>query len=117
MPVYDYKCQEHGLFHTLATVEDSDKPMACPTCESLSPRVIVLPRKIVNMDPATKAAHERNERASHEPVFSTADRRQHDKEHSRSCGCGSPKPGKAMLFYTADGKKMFPSMRPWMISH
>ncbi|MDF1629464.1 MAG: zinc ribbon domain-containing protein [Alcanivoracaceae bacterium] len=117
MPVYDYKCNEHGLFNTLATIDDADKPVACPTCEALSPRVIVLPKKVVNMDPATKAAHERNERSRHEPVFSTADRRAYDKEHSRQCGCGSPKPGKSMLLYTADGKKMFPSMRPWMISH
>ena len=43
MPVYDYKCREHGLFHTLATMEDAAKPAECPTCKALSPRVIVLP--------------------------------------------------------------------------
>jgi len=117
MPVYDYKCREHGLFNTLATMADAGKPSECPNCKELSPRVIVLPAKIGTMDTAKRTALERNERARHEPVFSTAERRERDQEHSRSCGCGSPKPGKAMLFYTADGKKMFPSMRPWMISH
>ena len=96
---------------------DSAKPAECPTCKALSARVIVLPPEIAAMDPAKRKAQDRNERSRHEPVFSTADRRENDKEHSRSCGCGSPKPGKSMLFYTADGKKMFPSMRPWMISH
>ena len=117
MPVYDYKCREHGLFHTLATMEDAAKPAQCPTCKAMSPRVIVLPSHIAAMDSAKRAAEDRNERSRHEPLFSTADRRANDKEHSRACGCGSPKPGKSMLFYTADGKKMFPSMRPWMISH
>jgi putative FmdB family regulatory protein len=117
MPVYDYKCREHGLFNTLATMADAAKPAECPSCNVLSPRVIVLAPHIVNMDTTKRAAMERNERSRHEPVFSTADRRDNDKEHSRSCGCGSPKPGKSLLFYTADGKKMFPSMRPWMISH
>lgn len=41
MPVYDYKCREHGLFHTLATMEDAAKPAQCPTCKAMSPRVIV----------------------------------------------------------------------------
>lgn len=117
MPVYDYKCREHGLFNTLATMADSAKPAECPTCKVLSPRVIVLPPEIAAMNSADRAAQDRNEKSRHEPVFSTADRRAHDKEHSRACGCGSPKLGKSMLFYTADGKKMFPSMRPWMISH
>ncbi|MDI9243841.1 zinc ribbon domain-containing protein [Marinobacter sp. CHS3-4] len=119
MPVYDYKCREHGLFNTLATMEDSAKPVACPTCKALSPRVIVLPPEIAAMDPAKRAAEDRNEKSRHEPVFSTADQRANDKDHNRACGCGSVKHGhgKSMLFYTADGKKMFPSMRPWMISH
>ena len=38
MPVYDYKCKEHGVFHELATVEQGDQPCACPTCQTLSPR-------------------------------------------------------------------------------
>ena len=119
MPVYDYKCREHGLFNTLATMADSAKPVECPTCRALSPRVIVLPPEIAAMNAADRAAQDRNEKSRHEPVFSTADQRAHDKEHNRACGCGSAKHGngKAMLFYTADGKKMFPSMRPWMISH
>ena len=26
MPVYDYKCREHGLFHKLGTVEEAAQP-------------------------------------------------------------------------------------------
>lgn len=28
MPVYDYKCKDHGVFQELATMADHDKP--CP---------------------------------------------------------------------------------------
>lgn len=67
--------------------------------------------------PARRNAEARNEKASHEPIISTADQRARDAEHRKSCGCKKKSDGKHMLFYTADGKKMFPSMRPWMISH
>ncbi len=42
-------------------------------------------------------------------------RREH--KHGKGCGCGDKPIRKSNLLYTADGNKMFPSMRPWMISH
>lgn len=115
MPVYDYKCEDHGIFHELATLEDHQKPIACPTCGKLSARVIIMSPSILDMAAEKRHAHETNERASHEPVFSNKDRRENDHEHSKGCGCQGGK--KSKLIYTAQGDKMFPSMRPWMISH
>jgi putative FmdB family regulatory protein len=117
MPLYDYKCREHGLFQELGTMAEAGNPTHCPTCKALSPRVIVLPPELLAMDPVRRNAEARNEKASHEPIISTADQRARDAEHRKSCGCKKKSDGKHMLFYTADGKKMFPSMRPWMISH
>lgn len=116
MPVYDYKCKDHGLFYELATIEDSGKPQPCPECGSMCARVILISPDILNMDKDKKHAHEMNERNQHEPTFSTQERREHDHEHSKGCGC-TKKAGKSKLMYTANGEKMFPSMRPWMISH
>lgn len=116
MPVYEYRCKDHGVFYELATVSESDKPCKCPVCQTLSPRIIRIAPEILNMKKETRHAHETNERAQHEPVFSTADRRAHDKSHSSGCGCSKPHK-KSNLMYTAQGDKMFPSMRPWMISH
>jgi hypothetical protein len=99
MPLYDYKCQQHGVFSELSTIANME----------------ALPPHIVSMMKETKQAMERNEKAQHEPIISTLDRRTHDKKHASDCGCSSGK--KSNLFYTADGNKMFPSMRPWMISH
>ncbi len=126
MPLYDYKCQSHGVFHELATLDESATPCACPVCGELSARVIMLSPSLIGMDAERRQAMERNERARHEPVFSNneyrqeqAERRAFHKRHHKGCGCGAEDApiGKSRLFFTADGKKMFPSMRPWMISH
>lgn len=122
MPVYDYKCREHGHFYQLAKLEDAAEPAACPTCGTLSARVIVLPPHLRGLErKSAHAARERNERSQHEPVYSTPDRRAEENDrhaHAARKGCGDHHDKrKSKLFYTADGKKMFPSMRPWMISH
>lgn len=117
MPVYEYKCQEHGVFYGLATMDDSDKPSNCTDCGVVSPRIIMIPPEILDMAPEKRNAHATNERSQHEPVYSTKDRRESDDEHKSGCGCDARKPTKSVMLYTAAGEKMFPSMRPWMISH
>lgn len=117
MPVYDYKCQEHGVFNDLATFDDFQKPCPCPTCGKLSPRIIRLSPDLFKLSSEERHAHQTNERAQHEPVFSTADRRENDHQHKHGCGCNKKSTGKSSLMYTANGEKMFPSARPWMISH
>lgn len=117
MPVYDYKCKDHGVFYGLASLEESDKPAVCPSCATVSPRIIMVAPQILEMSPAARKAAATNERSQHEPVVSTKERRELDEEHRSGCGCSKQKPGKSKLMYTARGDKMFPSMRPWMISH
>ena len=116
MPAYDYKCQEHGIFYGLATMEASAKPGVCPQCGVLAPRIIMVAPTVLDMSPEKRKAHQVNERNQHEPTYSTKTRREDDSEHSKGCGC-EKKLGRSKLFYTARGEKMFPSMRPWMISH
>lgn len=122
MPVYDYKCADHGLFYELAAIEDAAKPMACPQCGTLCARVIMLAPEFLAMAQEKRAAHARNEKAIHSPIMSTPEyraeqqaRREH--KHGKDCGCGDKPIRKSNLMYTAEGNKMFPSMRPWMISH
>lgn len=115
MPVYEYKCQDHGVFYELATMDESQAPKPCPHCGAQSARIIRLAPEILDMSPIARKAEQTNERSSNEPVFSNKDRRENDHEHSKGCGCQGGK--KSKLMYTAQGDKMFPSMRPWMISH
>ena len=117
MPVYDYKCKEHGIFYGLATVEDHSKPTACPNCGALSPRIILVAPNILTMPKNKKKAFEVNEKNKHEPTHSTGERRTLDHQHANTCGCSTHTVTKSKLMYTATGEKMFPSMRPWMISH
>ncbi len=117
MPVYEYKCKHHGVFYELATMDESQEPQSCPKCFQASPRIIRLAPEILDMSPAKRKAEETNERSMHEPAYSTKDRRETDHEHKQGCGCETGKPGGSKLMYTATGEKMFPSMRPWMISH
>lgn len=127
MPVYDYKCAEHGLFYDLAAMEHSHKPCACPQCGKKSPRVIMIPPGVLENSPLAKSQG-LNEKAKHEPIVSTADSRQeaserkaHSHKHGKSCGCSNHEANqgslKQQVIYLPDGSKVFPSQRPWMISH
>lgn len=74
------------------------------------------PLIFLNMPKERRQAFATNEKAQHEPVFSTDESRSIRKEDG-GCGCGSHKKRNSKLMYTARGEKFFPSMRPWMISH
>ncbi len=123
MPLYDYKCAEHGVFQEMVKLADFDKPCACPQCGAQSPRVILFSPEFLAMAAQRRQAFETNEKARHEPVFSNqsiredAQRELRQHKHAPGCGCHSEQKRKSSLMYTADGSKMFPSMRPWMISH
>lgn len=129
MPVYDYKCKEHGIFHELATMTNAGRPAPCPQCRVPSPRVILMPPEVVGRQREKSRALERNEQARHQPVISTPDSRADARERSaqdarhgrgQSCGCGHEQSQSALsqkAIYLPDGSKVFPSQRPWMISH
>ncbi len=122
MPVYDYKCSDHGLFYELASINDASKPQACPHCGNLCARVIMLSPEFLDIKSQRHQAQARNEAAQHTPILSTPEYRAEkqarlEHKHGKGCGCGDKKLRKSNLMYTAEGNKMFPSMRPWMISH
>lgn len=110
MPLYDYKCQEHGLFHALVPMSAAGGSGACPHCGALSPRVVVLAPALLDMAPDKRRAMRRNECAAHEP-------RRGNQASEQDRGCCHQACHKPQVFYTAEGNKMFPAARPWMISH
>jgi putative FmdB family regulatory protein len=117
MPVYDYKCADHGLFYELASMDDHAKPAHCPECDTLSARIILMSPGMMEMAKEKKQAMERNETSQHEPKLSNMDTRAENADKLKHGeGCSHRKRGSKVM-YTADGSKMFPSMRPWMISH
>lgn len=110
MPLYDYKCADHGLFHELIPMQVSGGSCPCPSCGAESPRVVLVAPQILAMAPEKKRAIATNEQAAHEP-------RRGNLETEHEQGCCHRERTKPKVFYTAEGNKMFPSARPWMISH
>lgn len=43
MPLYTYTCSQHGVFQAWGKMAESDAPMPCPTCATLSPRALAKP--------------------------------------------------------------------------
>ncbi len=134
MPMYDYKCKDHGVFHDLVAMEQSGDAKACPTCKTLCARIIMIPPEVLKMSPLKRKEAEHNEKAKHEPIISTVYKREEEADRKifelrKSCNHGhkhsacnhSTHPDQSSLrqqvVYLADGSKVFPSQRPWMISH
>jgi len=111
MPVYEYLCDGCGTdFSALRPMAQSSLPHACPECGSEAQRALLSAPAYAGMPAAQRAAHATNERARHEPKSSS----KLGHVHGPGCGCG--KPGKSTVV-APDGKKSFPTKRPWMISH
>jgi len=115
MPLYDYKCSEHGLFHELVAMDEHQHPQPCPHCKVLCARIIMMPPELLTMKKEDRKAHSINERSKHEPIVSSSESRDH--KHGRGCRHEHTKPKKSNVMFLADGSKIFPSQRPWMICH
>ena len=115
MPLYDYKCSDHGLFHELVPMDNHQQPQSCPSCHKLCARIIMMAPGFLDMSKEARNAHSTNERSQHEPITSSKESR--DTKHGSGCGCEHTQSKKSKVMYLADGSKIFPSQRPWMISH
>ncbi len=103
MPIYDYECDEHGVFEEIRPFEESSTPINCPTCGKSASRVFSAPNTRILTD-TTRKAMDRNLASRHEP-------------HVCSSGCGhnhsKPKqqPGQKPKPISYTGP------RPWVIEH
>lgn len=66
MPLYEYDCPHCGPFIELVSLRAYTPTYPCPACGGASSRVISAPN-FPTVPRATRIAHERNERAAHEP--------------------------------------------------
>ncbi|MEO9653525.1 zinc ribbon domain-containing protein [Marinomonas sp. NPDC078689] len=131
MPIYDFKCTKHGLFHELVAMEKAGDAFPCPQCGVKCMPVILVAPSVLSMSPESKKAMDINDEARHSPIISTVDsraeaddRKQFDLrkgQKASSCGCSEHRSEqnalKKQVVYLPDGSKVFPSQRPWMISH
>ena len=117
MPFYEYKCAEHGIFELLRPVDEHADGGNCPACKKLSPRIVRISARFLEMPKERKKAFEINEKAKEQPIFSCLSDREYQRKHEPGCSCCGDPIAKRKAIYTPDGSKVFPSARPWMISH
>ena len=118
MPIYEYDCEECGVFTRLAKLSESAEPATCPYCGEQAPRVISAP-SLSLMTTENRTKWERNEKAQHEPR----------RTRRSSCGCtgthtcGTNKSSKQVkVEKDPDAKPEFrkqskKNARPWMLGH
>lgn len=124
MPVYDYLCSKCGPITALRPMSVSAAPICCPVCRQDAPRAFLQAPHMSGMTSERRSAFECNETSRHAPKVSTRDSREveaADKRktrHPSGCPCCSgTSSSRSSAVFTADGSKVFPSKRPWMISH
>lgn len=74
MPLYEYRCNKHGVFERMAGMSESDRPAACPRCKKSSKRILSSVRG-AQMSATEVRARDRNERSKHEPKVVQAAKR------------------------------------------
>ncbi|MGJ8676204.1 MAG: zinc ribbon domain-containing protein [Akkermansiaceae bacterium] len=106
MPLYDYQCNEHGVFEHFNPMSKSGEPCACPDCGVSSPRLISAPFFKL-LSPVVRNAMERNEKSRQEPHVCRTGCHHHTHKSKPS-----PK--------NPDGTPALQSnkgSRPWVIEH
>lgn len=108
MPLYEYQCPNCGAFDRFTPVAQAAAPAACPTCQTISPRRLSVPR-VSAMSPVQLKAAARNERSRHAPHVCRS-----------GCGCRghASRTGAAGATAPAAPKRQaYKGPRPWVIEH
>ena len=110
MPVYEYKCDDCGVFETIAPMKAFADPCDCPDCGLTAPRVMLSVPHIAGLSWSIMRAHETNERSADSP-------KKLSSHGPGCCCCSGVKKKNSTTLHRPDGSKSFPTKRPWMISN
>lgn len=105
MPLYEYRCEEHGDFTRHVEIARRNDVFNCPSCGSDTARIISAPA-LALMNDSNRKAWAKNEKSAHEPT--------RKKKHTCTSSCnhdhskGQKKP--EYMQAPAGG-------RPWMLGH
>jgi putative FmdB family regulatory protein len=116
MPIYEYECEQHGVFELQREMSLARAGGPCPECEQSCPRILSVPR-IAAVSKQTRTAHERNEKSQHEPRVATR------KGHTCGAGCNHQHtPPARVQTKTPPAEAKTPSRRytgprPWVVEH
>lgn len=108
MPVYEYWCDEHGVFEATQSISAYKQPSACPICGAAAARVLLTAPGLGVSDRASIRAHDVNARAADSP-------KRLSQQGPGYGGRGGRSRGNNQKFTHANGTNSFPKQRPWMI--
>lgn len=112
MPMYEYECDQCGVFTALRRMSECSDPAFCQTCGAESQRIMSVPRLAI-MGKQQREAHERNEKSAYAPSVG----------RRSSCGCTGTHTCKTTTKVNEDtGKAALQvqtkkTARPWMLGH
>lgn len=123
MPMYEYFCDDCGVFSAMNSMSAAQEAKACPDCGCDSRRILSAPRLAV-LSKSDRIAHERNEKSANAPMMgrsssrcscggahSSADHARHSKKHQDEEVKVKPEAKTGLQMQT---KK---TARPWMLAH
>ena len=105
MPLYEYRCEQHGDFTHHAEIAHRNNNISCPSCGADTTRIISAP-SLALMNDNNRKAWAKNEKSAHEPI--------RKKKHTCGSSCNhshsSAEKKPAYMQAPAGG-------RPWMLGH
>ncbi len=81
MPLYEYWCEQDGVYSAIKPMTEYNQPCTCPDCGSDAPRVMLSPPRVLRMDTVQRQAHATNEQAADSPKRLST--------HGPGCACCS----------------------------
>lgn len=66
MPIYEFLCEDCGVFEERRSFEEAGNPADCPGCDTAARRVYSMPN-LKTMPTALSTAMNRTEKSAHEP--------------------------------------------------
>jgi putative FmdB family regulatory protein len=121
MPIYEYECDDCGVFTALRSMSQSSLPANCEFCGCESPRILSVPRLAV-LGKSQREAHERNEKSAHEPRVARRSGCGCSGSHTCKSGKDSSISKPAQKVNPATGAPALQmqtkkTARPWMLGH
>ena len=119
MPLYEYRCEQCGMFSALVKMSESSLSVVCKSCGGEGKRVLSA-TQVALLGQGQRRAYERNEKSAYEPKFMR--RSGCGCKGGHTCNAEKPKlttdriaqsetPANGLLMQT---KK---TARPWMLGH
>jgi len=104
MPLYEYRCEQHGDFTHHTGIANRNNVFNCPSCGSDTTRIVSAPA-LALMNNGNRQAWAKNEKSAHEPI--------RKKKHS----CGHDHSHDNHTHKKQEYMQASPGGRPWMLGH